>query len=498
MRNSSMADDTIHISKYNGAYLQVDCPTGISYEIADRFTFKVPNYQFNPKYKARLWDGNIRLFSRRNNTLYIGLFHELCNFLDEREYKYTTDTDFYDQEFSLSEGKDFIEALKLPYEARDYQIETFVKSIRKKRILNISPTASGKSLMIYSTIRFLQLNECKRGLLIVPRIALVEQMYKDFQDYSRNDPSWRVENNVQGIYEGQTKEITKYLTISTWQSLYKEDPEYFHQFDFLIGDEAHEFKAKSLIHITTSAINTKYRFGFTGTLDGTNTHKMVLEGLFGEVNKVTTTKELMDSGHVSGMTVKCLLLKHSKEASKALVKSKYHQEIEYLILNEDRNKFIRNLALSLDGNTILFYQYVDKHGQILYDMIKEKAKDRHVFFIHGGVNVDFREAIRPIVEKETNAIIVASFGTTSTGINIRNIHNLILASPSKSRIRNLQSIGRGLRLSESKTNLVVHDIADDLTCGAHVNTTYKHFEERLLIYAQEQFQYKIYRIELEK
>jgi len=237
---------------------------------------------------------------------------------------------------------------------------------------------------------------------------------------------------------------------------------------------------------------------FANNLSAHNCHKLVLEGLFGAVNKVITTKDLMDQKHIADFKIKCLLLKHSDIACKAATKYTYQQEIEYLVLNEARNKFISNLAISLESNTLVLYQYVEKHGTILHSMINSKVKDRKVFFIHGSVNVDVREEIRKIVETETNAIIVASYGTTSTGINIRNLHNVIFASPSKSRIRNLQSIGRSLRKSETKTNATLYDIADDLRHKKKENYTLNHFTSRIQIYSEEKFTFKIYKIDLKE
>ena len=274
--------------------------------------------------------------------------------------------------------------------------------------------------------------------------------------------------------------------------------EYFHQFDYVIGDEAHLFKAQSLTTILTSCINAKYRIGLTGTLDGTKTHKLVLEGLFGPVNKVISTRELIDKNQVSNFEVKCLILKHPDEKCLEYKDKTYQEEIQYLISNEVRNKFIKNLAVSLGKNTLILYQMVDKHGRILYDMIKdtEKIGNRKVFFVHGGTDTNDREEIRRIMEIENDAIVVASYGTFSTGINIRNLHNIIFAMPTKSTIRTLQSIGRGLRQSEGKEQATLYDIADDLRYKKHMNYTLKHFVERTKIYNDEQFPFKIYKIGL--
>jgi len=212
--------------------------------------------------------------------------------------------------------------------------------------------------------------------------------------------------------------------------------------------------------------------------------------------KVITTKELMDNDTVASLRIKGLVLKYDDATRKMMAKANYVEEINFLISCEARNNFIKNLALSQDGNTLLLYQFVEKHGQVLYDLINSSVTDRKVFFVHGKVSADERELVREITEKESNAIIIASYGTFSTGINIRNLHNIIFASPSKSRIRNLQSIGRGLRKGDNKETATLYDIADDLSYKSWHNYTLKHFAVRVKMYNEEEFDYKIYNIRI--
>lgn len=498
--------DKLIVSKKDEVYAKVTCEKHHAQELSEFFTFFVPGYQFTPAFKNRIWDGKIRLFDLRSNTLYLGLIPYLRKFCEERQYDLEFDETGADltDDYPVYHGEKFVADLKLQsagkdIQVRDYQLDAFIQGMRHRRQLLLSPTASGKSLIIYLFVRqFIQYQNL-RGLIIVPTTSLVEQLYSDFADYS-NANGWNVEENVHRVYQGRDKQSNKNVVISTWQSLYNLPKEYFEQYDYIIGDEAHQFKAISLTKIMTNLVNTKYRIGLTGTLDGTKTHKLVLEGLFGPVRKVTSTKELIDKGQLSEFEIKCLILKHDDDICKLMKDKKYPEELEYLIFNSARNKFIRNLSLSLKGNSLILYQFVDKHGQILYNMISEAEKigNRKVFFIHGGVDTDDREEIRKITEKENDAIIVASYGTFSTGINIRNLHNVIFASPSKSRIRNLQSIGRGLRVSETKQRAILYDIADDLRTGKHVNFTLRHFMERVKIYNDERFSYKIYKIALKR
>lgn len=486
-----MAD--LLLKRQNESFIRFECDKSLAQELSDYFTFFVPGHQFTPAFRNRLWDGKIRLADLRTYSIYRGLIPYIKKFCADRNYSLEIEDDLrVAKNYSLKELKDFTSTLGLPFEPRDYQYDAVVHAIRNKRALLLSPTASGKSLIIYLILRHLQIeNGSQKGILIVPTTSLVEQMYSDFKSYGYDS-----EENCHRQYSGKDKNTDKFLTITTWQSIYNREKEYFEQFDFVIGDEAHQFKAKSLTTILSGCGNASYRIGCTGTLDGTQTHRLVLEGLFGPVLKVTTTKELIDSKQLADFKIKCLVLKYPEETCKLARSWDYQSEMEYIVKNEKRNTFIKNLTLSLKGNSLVLFQLVEKHGKQLHRIISEEAKDRKVFFVYGGTDVDIREEIRAITEKENDAIIVASYGTFSTGINIRNLHNVIFASPSKSRVRNLQSIGRGLRKGENKEEATLYDIADDFRTGKFTNFTLKHFIERVKIYEEEKFSYKFYNIEL--
>jgi superfamily II DNA or RNA helicase len=480
--------DSLEISRHDEVHIKVRCEPSVAQELSEYFTFFVPGYKFMPAYKNKFWDGKIRLFNPLTCLIYTGLLPYIEKFCKERNYLLDYIDDFSCEEFSLKEAKDFVNKIKPTMQPRDYQLDAFVYAVRNRRALLLSPTASGKSFIIYLLTRYYN----ARTLIIVPTTSLVSQLASDFADYG-----FESDRYVHRIFAGQDKQTDKPVTISTWQSIYKLDKKYFEQFDVVIGDEAHLFKSASLASIMSRLHNCRYRFGFTGTLDGTQTHRLVLEGLFGVVKKVITTSELIEQKHLADFNIKAIVLKYPDEIKKMLKDASYQDEIDFIVRNDSRNKFIKNLALSLDnGNTLLLFQYVEKHGKVLYDMIKNDAGDRKVFFVSGEVDGEEREQIRKIVESEKNAIIVASYGTFSTGVNIRNLHNIIFSSPSKSRIRNLQSIGRGLRKSETKTSSTLYDIADDLTWKSKKNHTLLHFIERINIYNEEKFVYKIYTVGL--
>ena len=485
------------IEKKNEVYITVECDSGVQREISEFFTFYVPGYKFMPTFRNRMWDGKIRLFSQKTKEIYFGLYPYIKAFAEERGYNIVAGKDVdIENKVDRDVVIKFSNSLGQKFEARDYQIDAIYHSLKRNRTLLVSPTASGKSFIIYSLIRYyshlIKDNPNNRILLIVPTTSLVEQMYTDFESYG-----WNVKRYCHRLYSGYSNQTDKKVLISTWQSLYKLPKEYFEQFGVVFGDEAHLFKSKSLTEIMTKLVDCKYRIGLTGTLDGAHTHKLVLEGLFGAVNKVTTTKKLMDKNQLSNLVVRCLILKHSESNAKIISKGKYQDEIDYLVGSTSRNNFIRNLALKLKGNTLILFQLVEKHGKNLHKIIEDKAEEgRKVFYIYGGVDTEEREKARSIVETENNAIIVASYGTFSTGINIKNLHNIIFASPSKSRIRNLQSIGRGLRLGDNKVNATLYDISDDLSYKSKENYTLKHFQERINIYTEEEFEYEIHNINL--
>ena len=485
----------IIITKKDEVHLQVDAEADLRRDLSSYFTFEVPGYKFMPQYRSRRWDGKIRLFSYANGQIYTGLYPYILNWCKENDVEIIDNTGIKDATLDDKLVDTFISKLKIPFEVRDYQKAAFKHSLVKSRCLLLSPTASGKSLITYLMVRFnlLRLKEEKNNkiLIIVPTTSLVEQLYKDFDDYGYNSLK-----NVHKIYQGHEKETNKRIVISTWQSIYQMPKKWFQEYGMIIGDEAHLFKAVSLTKILSKLVDCKYRVGLTGTLDDSKTHKLVLEGLFGAVNRVVSTAELQEKKQLAALKIYCLVLQHDKYSRDFLREKSYQEEMDFLVSCEARNKFITNLCSDLQGNSLCLFQYVEKHGMLLKQMIENKAKNKQVFFVYGGVEAEEREKIREITEKSDNAIIIASYGTFSTGINIRNLHNIVFSSPSKSKIRNLQSIGRGLRLKDNNSSATLYDISDDLTHNEKENYTLAHFRERINIYNEEGFDYEIHDVEL--
>ena len=483
----------IIVDKINDVYIRIDADASIRRELSDYFSFEVPGYKFTPQFRNRVWDGKIRLYSYATGQMYLGLYPYLKDWCKKKNVHIVESSDILTHRSVTAADIDgMIDEYDISITPRDYQINAFKFALEYDRGLVLSPTASGKSLIIYMLCRH-YLNMINNNILIiVPTTSLVEQLYKDFKDYG-----YDVETNVSRKYHGYDIDKDKRIVISTWQSLYKMPKQFFEDYGAVIGDEAHLFKAVSLTKIMTKLIDCKYRIGLTGTLDDSKTHKLVLQGLFGMVNKVVSTSELIDRKQLAQLKVMCLNLKYPESEAKKVYGVKYFEELEFLTQNTARNKYIRNLALALKGNTLLLFQLVEKHGEILHKLIQEKADPgRKVFFVYGGTETDDREKIRAITEKSDNAIIVASFGTFSTGINIRNLHNIVFSSPTKSPIRVLQSIGRGLRVGDNKDSATVYDISDDLTYKDKKNFTLTHFQERVGIYNREGFNYEIHTVDL--
>jgi superfamily II DNA or RNA helicase len=483
----------IIVKKKNEVFLQIQAEPHVHQELSDYFTFEVPEAKFlkrNPKY--RYWDGTIRLYSPGTGEIYVGLYQQFLLWAKERGYSIeSVKNDWYGEASDTNDlispagVKSFVDKIS-NIKARDYQYYTVYLALKYHRGLFLSPTGSGKSLMIYSLVRYYHATH-KKILIIVPTTSLVEQMVKDFTDYG-----WNADEHIHKIYSGKEKNSDKPIIISTWQSIYKFPKRYFDDIDCVIGDEAHLFKSKSLTGIMEKLHNAKYRFGFTGTLDGTKTHKWVLEGLFGHCEKVTKTDDLIKKGHLSNLRIKILVCKHEYQYFED-----YHEEMDFIVTNTKRNNLIKNLVDDIDGNTLVLFNYVEKHGEPLYELINNTVdNNRKVFFVHGSVDTEDREAVRSIAEKENDAIIIASYGTFSTGINIKRLHNIIFASPSKSRIRNLQSIGRVLRKGEGKEIATLYDIADDISIKSRQNYTLRHLQERIKIYQEENFKYEIIKVNL--
>jgi superfamily II DNA or RNA helicase len=358
--------------------------------------------------------------------------------------------------------------------------------------LIVSPTGSGKSLILYIIHQYLErVLGFKNILIVVPTVGLVTQLKSDFIDYAKDDESF----NSDSILMIPNKRNIKYnsdcnTTITTWQSLLSEvkgpnRDEFFSKYEALIVDEVHTMQANVSKEIALSCNQTLVKIGMTGTLSNTKVGELGLKGLFGSVYKTTTTADLINDGSLCDVTIKAIRIDHLGFETETK-KMDFHTEIDFIRNNITRNTFICKLAekITASGNTLVLYQNHDQ-GNAIHEYLVENSKFT-IFKVNGDTPIDQREYVRKYAENNDGVIIVAQNVTFATGVNIKNLHNLIFGAPSKSMIKILQSIGRTLRTHHSKEMAMVYDIYDHIQYKrkSDRNHTLLHFTERYKIYTQ--------------
>lgn len=514
-----MAD--IKISKINETFMKVE-PTdrSVHEELYHYFQFKPENVVNSPKYRYGKWDGYTRLYEKRTGKMYTGLLVHVLKYAKEFGYsvqvdptlKTSTDIEVRDiLKYVIQEIKPHSGGK--PIIPHDYQAKSLIHGLKNNRSTMLAATSAGKSLILYLLTRMYQLYDDvqdERILIIVPSKNLVEQMYDDFDDYSRRPgQDWYVSDHCQKINGDYDKDLNRQVVISTYQSLADYGKDYFSQFAVVLVDEVHRAKGNTITEIMKACIHTKYRHGLTGTLDDVEVHKLVITGLFGPVKRIVTTKEIQDSGRAATSTINIMNLKYSKDMVvdyKQWMKDEkklkgtnfkpWDSELKYLYSCSERTTMIQNLIQGLKGNTLVLFDRVEAYGRPLFEEMRDRLKDdpRTVCFIDGNVSSDERGAIKRLMEADDNVITYASYGTTSTGVSIKNIHNVVLASSSKSKVLVLQSIGRGLRLTDGKSHVNVFDIVDNI----EFNIARGHADTRLGFYNKDQFPLKFHTFNLTK
>lgn len=488
----------ITLKKKNDVYFHVEGPRDELRQMSDYFTFMVDGYQFTPAFKNKVWDGKIRMLDLRTQQIYVGLIDEIAKFSIDFGIEVDVAGPAHnipgvDQPLEDDFVYGFVNALNLkskgqPIQPRDYQVEAFKWALRKQRGLILSPTASGKSLIIYMLIRWYREVHDRKILIVVPTVSLVSQMIGDFTDYS--DGAFK---DVYGITGGSSKTSDARVMVSTWQSIYKQPASWYAQYGSVICDEVHTAQAKSIKGMMEKLLICPDRIGLTGTLQECKTNQLVLKGLFGSVYKAVTTRQLIDNNQVSQISIRIVRFNYNINDKKLLGKADYQTEVKFLLEHEKRNAVVSKMAATLPGNTLVIFNRIE-HGKRLLEQIG-KPEGKHVYYIAGETEKDAREAIRHLAE-ENDCIIVASLGVFSTGVNIRNLHNLIFAHPSKSKIKVLQSIGRVLRKSDDGRPATVYDLVDDLKQGSRDNYALRHAAERFKYYTTENFDFKINSVDL--
>jgi superfamily II DNA or RNA helicase len=490
-------ENEVVVFKLDESVLKVLCFQSIAMEINEAYSFLMDGYKFSPLFKQGRWDGYIRIFSLGKRTLPSGLYSNLVSLCESRGWQLRTvnnpQNDVYglpNEELDLSkeECQKYVEDLNIYARGEKLNIDDFqhhgiYQALLKRQCILEAATSAGKSLMVYSIARYITEELDGRMLILVPTVGLTTQFKSDFQDYSSQN-GWDVDGNIHLISAGIEKITKKRITISTFQSLSKEDSEYFNSFTCIMTDEGHKITADTFKNIYGKATEVPYRLACTGTLQELKCNLLQMIGLTGPVVHVINASELISRGRAVPLKVKALQLNYSQEWCAAMKKADYDQEITWLSLNPRRNNFISKLSTRLKGTTLVMFNYAD-HGKLLYEKIKELAGDtRPVYIIDGNVKKDRREEIRQLASLE-DCIIVASLKTMAAGVNMPAIENIVYAHPTKGKIQYIQTLGRGLRLKKGKTHCNLYDIGDNLTYKRKPNNTFRHFGIRMETLAQE-------------
>lgn len=487
-----MAD--LQIVKVNEVRMRIIADMSIREELNDYFKFEDPNYTPNPFSK---WDGIVRLFTKSSGLIDIGLLFEVFKFCKQNQYTLELDPALkYIQDVPDEEIHDFINSLNpkirtekheyIPAETRDYQFDTIAIAMRQARCVCELATSAGKSFILYVMARYYRqrreaLESPLRTLIVVPSIHLVTQLYDNFEEYAYGN-EWKPVVHTQLIFEGATKDISKPIVISTWQGIQDQPKEWFHQFGDIIVDEVHTSKSEKLSYILNNCIYADQRLGVTGTLANTKVAGLQVVSHFGAYYKIITARDLINLGYATDIKVKMLELKHAVSDTVGL-DGDYNKEIEYLISHQSRNELIAKLALGLKGNVAIMFERIDAHMMVVYDMLS--AVKKNVFVINGEVKIEVRRQIQKAMEAGEDITLLASYGTMQQGVSIKKLHHLVLAHPSKSYIRVIQTLGRLMRQHSSKEVAWIWDLVDNASYNASRNHALRHSHERYKFYLTE-------------
>ena len=485
-------EKTIVVEKVDEVFVRINCSLEQGYEIKNYFSCYTNGYKWHPKFKARLWDGKVSFFNMKNQTLPIGLLKKFDKFAEEYEYPITytfnREPDSVCQDdLDLFYKEIFVDSKFYP---RDYQNKAILNSINHGRGVLEMATGSGKSLIIYCLIRFMLASTEGKIILVVPSVMLTQRMFSDFVSYG-----WKnAFTEVSILYSDKDRyDPSKRILITTWQSVYKKDQEYFDKFESVIIDESHSAKAESLKSILSKCTKASFRIGTTGTLPTESVDKYSIFGFLGPVISTVKSIDLMELGILAKIKIINVFLKYSEKEINKSKKMTYAEEERFIHTHPNRNAIFSFILKNIDKdeNTLILCSKIE-HLKSIVAYLEFKFKDRKIVQIHGSVDYDKREDIRQSLDNEKGTILVGSYGTMKQGVNIKKLHNVIFASSYKSKITVLQSIGRGLRTHEEKSELKLWDIIDDMryekrTGTIGTNYIFDHFMERLSYYKDQSF-----------
>ena len=478
-------------------------------QLSKSLTKKLEYYNFLPMQVKKRWNGVISYF-HQDKYVPSGLWMELRDIA--KKYNFPIEIEglrnlFFDidgQEFKDYVDKKF-EGSKMP--PRGYQIDAAYKILKHNLCISELATSAGKSLIVFIVFSYLLDNKInKRCLMIVPTINLVIQAFEDFHEYNNG---LKEENktvlNIKQIHGGESKDFTmdQNIFVGTFQSLILFPDTFLHAFDVVCVDETHKAKAKTIQDIIGKCTNAVRKFGLTGTVPKKGTLDwLTLQAYLGPLVTEIKAKELQDAGFISKLFINVIEIHHEDKIKEGfdVVSSTIEDKARLLKMEQDtviqstkRKEIIKRVVNKCDGNQLVLFHRTS-YGKELHKYLKENT-DKDVYYIDGGVNKDVRNEIKHLMENGTDKVLVASYGTLSTGVSIKNIHYIHLTESFKSDVIIRQSLGRGLRLHKDKALLYVFDYTDVLRTTKK-NLLYFHSKARQKIYDEQQFPYKIKEVRL--
>tara|TARA_A100001037_G_scaffold303591_1_gene337985 strand:- start:5589 stop:7088 length:1500 start_codon:yes stop_codon:yes gene_type:complete len=492
----------------NKQYLRVDEATELELEQLNiSLTKRIDSWRFNPLVKRGVWDGYVSYF-KDNKWIPSGLWRYVYNVC--KEYRFELNINGVTSLFDRNITSEWFEKWALAFfegssiTPRDYQIEAAYNILKFRKCLSELATSAGKTLISFLTVAYLlERGHAQKILFIVPNVSLVVQATEDFMDYNFAN---RVNIKIQQIYSGQKIRPARNVIIGTYQSLVKKEKAYFEQFDAVIVDECHKMKSQSIKTILQKCVNAEYRYGLSGTIpkDGT-LDRLTLMAYTGPLISEVNAHFLQQEGYIAKCLVKVIEMDYAPDSAKTafaeLALNKYENkdvfqlEQNYIINSDARLNFICKVISKIPRNSLVLFHRIE-HGKKIYDKLRQES-GKMVYYVDGGIDKDVREEYKKKMEAGDEVVIVASYGTFSTGISIKKIHNIFFTESFKSEVIIRQSIGRGLRQHHSKDKVLIVDFVDNLKTEEWTNYLMKHSKARQSIYKEQKFDYEVKKFQFE-
>jgi superfamily II DNA or RNA helicase len=482
-------------------------------QLSTSLTKKIRGWYFNPLVKKKLWDGKIK-FIDKFDRVPIGLIERVQSICSKYNMEFEIENpmdlywDFDESDFD-SWSLEFCENMEK--KPREYQIDAAKKIISHQRSISEIATSAGKTMIIFLVFSYLKSRGLiDRLLVVVPNTNLILQTTEDFDEYS-NERSL-IKFKIQSV-SGESKSKLQQnadLIIGTFQSLSKLEDHWFENVSGVCIDEAHHTNANSVKKILGKCVNANFKFGLSGTLMQDDTaDALTIQAYIGPLVNTISPQDLFDKKVATPVNIKIIRLSYSNEE----LKQKLHflrqrkAEIEgskqlslerdLIVKSKERFRFICDMLNKTTKNSLVLFQNIkDDYGRRIYDYLRETSDSKEIYYVDGSTSSSLRDEYKKNMEEGGNKILIASFGTFSTGISINNLHNIFFIESYKSEKIVKQSIGRGMRLHEQKEKVTIIDIVDDLSWKGDKNYLLKHGDSRLEIYHQEGFPYKIYKVDI--